>query len=88
MHSNEILEQVQLMYSYKKINGCLSLGMGDLLIAKRNEELLGVKEGFQILIMVAVAQLYTSVTTYQTLYLKCTHFTVGNLYLNRLDFFF
>lgn len=64
MHSNEILEKVQLMYSYKKINGCLGLRMGDLLIAKRNKELLGMKEGFQILTMVAVTQLYTFVTTY------------------------
>lgn len=61
-------------------------GKGDLLIAKRNEEFLGVKEVFGILTVVAVTLLYTFVTTYQTLYLKCMHFIVGNLYLNKLDF--
>ena len=85
-HSDEILEKVQLIYSYKKINGCLGLGTGDFLIAKRNEELLGVKEVFQILIMVALTWLYTFVTTYQTLYLKCMHFIVGNLYPNKSNF--
>lgn len=51
MHSDEILEKPQLIYSYKKINGCQSLGIGDLLIVKRNVELSGVIEMFYILIM-------------------------------------
>lgn len=83
----EILEKAQLIYTCKKIYGCLGIRTGDLLIAKRNEELLRVIEVFHILIMLAVTGVYTFVKTHKTLYLKCMHLMVGNLYVNDFDFF-
>ena len=61
MQSNEILEKAQLIYSYRKINGYLSLWTGDLPIAKKKEELFGVIEMVYILITVVVTWMHTFV---------------------------